>query len=360
MYNNESEIKQLIDKSLEKILQILPERLKLSRKKKSGFAIKCPPTNVMQEYDITKYLNFKKYNNTLKKFERVLKEDLSHCDHSAFYQNLKKFKLSTQISPSDRMYRFFNPYVIATYDGKKNHAVLYNEEKLKTEDSEDLLTHELIHMATTRQKKDHYFCGFKQYNEKYQLGVGLNEGYTEYLNRKYFSNNKKEGSYPKERHLARGLEKIIGQEKMEQLFFASDLYGLVMELSKYAPINEIVRLIDKMDRMTINGENLYTELKRDIVLLYSEKQLSELNAGRITDEQFDKRIKYVTVAYLSDVLVSDDPEIIESDDKIVISDKTQKSIINKDEIIQYSVSNEELSSMLDENPNTEDSNNKKK
>ena len=359
MADNESEIKHLIDKSLGKVLEILPERLKISKENKSGFEIKCPPTKVIQEYDITRYLKFQKYNNTLKKFERILKEELSHCDHSAFYQNLKKFKLSTKISPSDRIFRFFNPNVIATYDTKTKRTVLYNEKRLKIQDLEDELTHELIHMATTRQHKGHDFCGFKQNNDKYQLGVGLNEGYTEYLNRKYFSNNPQNGSYRKERHIAIGIERIIGQKKMEQLFFASDLHGLVTELSKYAPTNEITKLIYKIDRMTINEEDLYTEIKQDIVVLYTQKQLLGLKEKKITDEQFDKRVKYVTKAYLSDVLLSDDSEFVELDDKIVISDKIQKFIINKDETKYNSKSNEELSSMLSETTNMENSNNKK-
>ena len=152
---------------------------------------------------------------------------------------------------------------------------------------------------------------------------------------------------------------------MEELYFASDLYNLIIELSKYTTIDKAASLIKKIDRLQDNQlfidyyTKLYTELKEEIVQIYGNKQIYELKNGNITEEEFDKRVKYVTSAYLSDALLSDDLEILEMDDKVIIFDETQKITVDKEKMEKLQVPSKGLSSMLNETPNTENSNHKK-
>lgn len=370
MHNGEKENIRSIINSINTVLEILPPDLRVTRTIKKGFSIKYPPAEVMSEYDITKYLKFKEYNNFFTRFENVLKEKLPHCNHSGFYKNVKKLKFSTKSSWLEKRYLRYHPETMAIYSGNKNKLSLFQEqiEKARLEDDKDgVVNHELLHMSTARKDGNHYFCGFEQTDRKSRcfIGRGLNEGYTEYLNRKYFSTEDDFYYYFEERHLAKGIERIIGKEKMEQLYFASDLHSLVMELSKYTTIDKIASLINKIDRMQEEEmfvdycAKLYTELKEEIVEIYGNKQVYELKNGNITEEEFNKRVKYVTRAYLSDVLLSDDLDILETDGKVIMFDETQKIMVNKESMEKYHASNKELSSMLNKTPHAENSNHKK-
>lgn len=324
----------------------------------------------MSEYDITKYLKFKEYNKIFENFENILKEKLPHCNHSSFYQNVKKIKFSTKSSSAEIIYLRHSPDINAKYDVKKNKLSLFQKqfENTKLESDKDgIVNHELLHMSTTRKGGNHYFCGFEQINKKSKCLIGrcLNEGYTEYLNRKYFSTTETFDIYFDERHLAKGIEKIIGKEKMEELYFASDLYNLIIELSKYTTIDKAASLIKKIDRLQDNElfidyyTKLYTELKEEIVQIYGNKQIYELKNGNITEEEFDKRVKYVKFAYWSDALLSDDLEILKIDDKVIMFDETQKITVDKEKMEKLQVPNKGLSSILTQTPNTENTNHKK-
>ena len=55
--------------------------------------------------------------------------------------------------------------------------------------------------------------------------MGLNEGYTELLAERIFSNESAGGIYEFYKEVTRLLEQIIGQEKMTSLYFTNDLRG---------------------------------------------------------------------------------------------------------------------------------------
>ena len=63
--------------------------------------------------------------------------------------------------------------------------------------------------------------------------MGLNDGYTELINRRYFQTEQQRntgetnGICEEQQIFAYGIEKLIGRKTMEQLFFNADLDGLV-------------------------------------------------------------------------------------------------------------------------------------
>ena len=89
------------------------------------------------------------------------------------------------------------------------------------------------------------FCGFYQNSGTYDIGNGINEGYTELLARRYFE--KDSGYYDDEVILASLIEELITKDKMEQLYFYADLKGLITQLNQYADKSSVNRFILNFD-----------------------------------------------------------------------------------------------------------------
>lgn len=320
----------------EKVLAHFPADSTLKKTQVDYIDIKIPPQTNFEDYDITEYIKYKKIEKILIRFEKVLKNKLSHCDLSAFYINLKSLDFREKLSLGDMIYKVLNRNLIASYSTGENKLTVYRKSKSE-EEKEDDVTHELLHMASSRDDGEYSFCGFEEWSYSgIYLGRGLNEGYTEYLNQKYFSNIKDNKSYAKERHLAAGIEKIVGTKLMEQLYFSSNLHDLIIKLSEYSPQSEVIKLIKKMDDLNTTKdydekEKIYEELKREIAAIYRIKQNKEYINGKINGVTLDKRNVYVTQAYLSDILVSDDPHVEEKNGELIIEDDSTRIRIITDQ-----------------------------
>ena len=61
----------------------------------------------------------------------------------------------------------------------------------------NVIAHELLHMATSKEDDFAMCCGFQQYNKKTKtlIGTALNEGYTEHINQQHFFPDYFEDSY---------------------------------------------------------------------------------------------------------------------------------------------------------------------
>lgn len=115
--------------------------------------------------------------------------------------------------------------------------------------------HELFHLSSGiyDQKNFVEYNGFRQ--TKYRplftdIGFGLNEGYTQLLTERYFKDKELNNDYNLEKIIANNLELLIGQSKMEQLYFKADLYGLVEELKNYIIEEEIYDFIKCVDHIS--------------------------------------------------------------------------------------------------------------
>lgn len=154
--------------------------------------------------------------------------NLKHCDFKNFNNNILNLNIIEKYS---KIKGFLN---YGTYFAEDNKIELYNK------NFEKIIYHELLHMASTKKINNKLiltgFCiiDFKSY-KKY--GVFLNEGYTEYLNLKYFNNAE---VYKTQVGFIKQLEKIIGEELMQQMYFNADLKGLINELIKYKNTKEEV------------------------------------------------------------------------------------------------------------------------
>lgn len=113
--------------------------------------------------------------------------------------------------------------------------------------------HEFFHIASSYYEKDCKlgFSGFHQiiFEKNEYLGLGLNEGYTELISRRYLGN---EYSYVTYRYdvctfFAKKLEEIVGQDRMETFYLNADLYGLYAYLTKFDEGSNVATFITILD-----------------------------------------------------------------------------------------------------------------
>ena len=143
-------------------------------------------------------------------------------------------------------YGYTNTIYMISKKQKDLLVFLSNGENESYEDiMNNVLPHELFHLATYTTNDNVMFCGFYQNSGIYDIGNGINEGYTELLARRYFAKDR--GYYDDEVIIAALVEELIGKDKMEQLYFYADLKGLITELSKYSNTNIVNRFIIDFD-----------------------------------------------------------------------------------------------------------------
>lgn len=191
--------------------------------------------------------NIENLNNNLATL-KIKNEGLKH-----YLRNIRLLIISERFSPGG-------------YHNEQNKIILINTnlypQKIRPEinpkELRYVINHELLHFASSvsglKQKilnKGTSCTGFYQsLTDNIEIGRGLNEGYTEFLNNRYFIKNYYRTGYDYEMSIAQIIEKIIGRRTMENLYFNANLEGLVQKLSKYIDINEAKKLILNLDLIT--------------------------------------------------------------------------------------------------------------
>ena len=150
--------------------------------------------------------------------------------------------------------------------------------------------HELFHMASSYydEKNKVSFYGFevtcKTGNPKIfkTFGKALNEGYTDLLTERYFGDKYNvKNVYKKEMHIALHLEMIVGQKTMEKLYLTANQSGLINELKKYSSLDDILNLIDEVDKKRRNVKIIYSQLLE----MYKNKVLLEVKNKVLTNDE---------------------------------------------------------------------------
>ena len=157
-----------------------------------------------------------------------------------------------------------------------------------------VLTHELLHMASSRRDKEFILSGFHLKGKNKSIGSGLNEGYTELLNGRYFGVDKSSDSYLDLQFLASGIESVIGQKEMEQAYFTNNVNFLVSELSKYSSEEVAIGLLLKMDTLlgirdrnnSKRAKELNKEIRREIANIKLNKLKMQRDASEISEEEY--------------------------------------------------------------------------
>lgn len=118
------------------------------------------------------------YRGKIEKFLRTLKKNFSEEYLTNFYDNINSVMITTE----KRSFKdVINNKVRGCYSTD-------NSIHLTSNYSDSVLNHELLHLASTTVRDYITYIGFNQISaDKGDIGRGLNEGYTEYLNKKYFN-----------------------------------------------------------------------------------------------------------------------------------------------------------------------------
>ena len=338
--NDKFNIIDLQNELISKIFNAIPPHTSLKRIKIKGTIVEIPPEITHGKYDVSKYMHYGNFNEIIYKFYQVLEENFSHNNLSAFYKNLKELKIKTRnynILDLISM-QLFHTIDAGEYSTNKNKLTVLEKE---SDYISSIVFHELLHMASTIETAQTTFTGFYQKSKKTKknIGIALNEGYTEYLNKKYF-NSHLETIFEEEISIAERIEFIIGKDKMQELYFTANLNGLIDEISIYTSKEDAFDLIKTLDKLMTSKEKeerkrpKYSEIRKKLSKIYIEQQKQLLTEGKITEEEFFKRkIMYGSVYIAKNIEIpegttfyhdKDKIEIIRPDDIIVIDYQPKK------------------------------------
>ena len=181
------------------------------------------------------------YGDFILNFIDEIEKCFPNVDYGNLINNINDLKVKKTINKSCG--GFYEP---------TNNTLCYNK-KFMSINSKEILYHELLHVASTFFQDGMIYSGFSQANVKTKdfYGRGINEGYTQLLVQRIYMPYTYIDAYQYEIKIAQGIERIVGQEKMQDLYFKSDLPGLVEELRKYANKIDIIRFINEVDFMNI-------------------------------------------------------------------------------------------------------------
>lgn len=262
------------------------------------------------------YINIKQienieYSKIVKEFSYKMIEKFPKENLTNLYNNINNIKINCK-----KTLRIDNTIYAGSYSTKKNKITIATEDYLST------ITHELLHMSSSKYINNIIYSGFSQIYKHINIGTGITEGYTELLNKRYF--NSQDNCYHVESHIAKIIEEIIGQEKMENLYFNANLNGLNEELKKYSTTKEILEFIKNTDYLSDN----------------TTVNLSPIQ-NKILDQKINKIIEFLLTTYIKKII---------SNKEKVTSDKFASLLCTfvKKEKLFFAITEKDITKYIDE------------
>ena len=217
-------------------------------------------------------------------------------DLNNFHRNIKNLKIERLDNLDDY---FLNTTKGLYYGG--GYATFSNKMYIKR--GEPSTSHEVMHLSSSNNNKRlrYLLTGFQQINKvKPNIGEGLNEGYTEYLNKLLFENIngpvESNSIYIFEPIVARSIEDVVGTNKMQSLYFNADLNGLYDALSSYLTEKETDELIIGLDNINryINDPDLEEDDDKALTKSCSKVVLlvNKILIKKMKEENYDERFVY--------------------------------------------------------------------
>ena len=241
-------------------------------------------------------------NNNLSYFYTTLLEKIPYVNIELLNNNIKTLTI-TEVK------KFINKFIIGYY------RTTTNSIKILKSSRKSFLFHEILHMSSSYYDKQNniIYSGLSQTKDSKNIGIGLNEGYTEIICSRLFNTDNK--VYYLEKNICKMLEKLVDSKTLERCYFNADLLSIIVELSKYDIRENIILMIQKIDyinELNRNKDNilnieLINETLNDIYstiincyirksTIYNipkdtiNKDLSELNKMCILKTQNKKRL----------------------------------------------------------------------
>ena len=254
-----------------------------------------PPKIVKSDRKITLEKIDKKYQEDIKEFYNILKNKIGSAAMINFYNNLEQLQIKEN---KDIMRKHFNK-VKNTGSYSTNNVI-----ELTNSYSKSILFHELLHLSSSCVREGDLFIGFNQITNTSDIGRGINEGYTELLNKKFFSNDANTSRYYKYlQNMALLLEKVIGENKLQSYYFNSDLLSLLENLSEYCgeeKAKEFIKDTDYIYRYFYVKEyflqnDLINKSLKNVSLILLEAYYHKLQEENLSDHDRKAKLQEFTL-----------------------------------------------------------------
>lgn len=241
-------------------------------------------------------ISSEKVKKTVFEFADVLEKEFPQDALINFYNNINEVR----IRRNNLLFMIGADGVYFFKSNKINYGSLYS------------IYHELFHVASSsfNSESNIGYTGFNQshlnLDSKFNIGKGINEGYTQLLTLRYFGKKHKiTPAYEFEVAVVEKLEKIVGQEEMKRLYLNANLLGLIENLKQYASEEDIVNFITGIDLIINHEDNSFllgnnkiktslTNIYNFLLKAYITKLKQQVETGIITINVFlEQSNKYI-------------------------------------------------------------------
>lgn len=223
-------------------------------------------------------LTSEKLQNKMETFKSTMEETFKSKDLKYMNDNLETLRIFILKS---KLFQY--PYK-AMYNNLSNELMILEED--------DTIYHELLHLSCNNIKNKNTIRGFAHYTKKQKnilsFSTGLDEVYTEILANRLF-NKEINATTTKTVELVLQLEQLI--DDLPSLYLNSDLYELVLELSKYTSLNESLEFIYNIDRLYTLEQNIKNHDKYNEIYSKTLYFLKQYQYKRNYQEQKKKSLK---------------------------------------------------------------------
>lgn len=198
------------------------------------------------------------------KYEKYINKFLETTKHDFQFPNITNILTTLTITPLSRKKNY-----LGDYDIEKNHIRVSKAYELA-------IYHELFHAFTSFKTAITNGCGFNIYSYimDTDIGIGLDEGYTDLMSNRYFNDSISE---PFASNIALKLEMILEENKMHQLYTHNNLRELIKKLSKHSSSEEAKKIILGLDKLyrysgkQQKGVKLWSTLSAHLTDVYINK-----------------------------------------------------------------------------------------
>lgn len=187
------------------------------------------------------------------------------------------------------------------YIPKENTIDIY-----KVFDKKNVLTHEFLHMASTGKNQTSGFCTNL---DDIWIGNGLDEGYTELLNKKIFKNKKISYIYNVE--IVELLELFFDKPKdMEYAYFHNNIFIVYQTFLKYGTKEEFLSLLQILDNLIETNIPIYKKVTviKTKINLYTILKRSQNKDKILAAEQILERDPLIKLLKNKNIILANKPK----------------------------------------------------